>query len=138
MAVNANMFYTDWEDQQVSVPGLLGDSRVGRIDDAGESELHGLELNATYVITNNLLLTAGFGLLDTEFKDCPFRSILGSFANLEGNEFPTAPRQTASLGLTYSQESGFHGSLLACYRGGQFYDVANIPDNEVKARRWWI
>ena len=44
LTANANAYYTDWTDQQVSVPGPSGTFLDSRTDNAGESKLYGFEL----------------------------------------------------------------------------------------------
>lgn len=137
LTVNANLFYTDWTDQQVSIPGASG-SAAGTdavVDNVGSSKLYGLELSVVARPADNLDIFASLGLLRTEFTDFPFANSppapANAFENLAGNAFTAAPEATASLGMSYEHDSGFYGSWTASYRDSQQSDVTNLAANEV-------
>lgn len=99
LVANANAFYTDWTDQQVFVPGALG-AFDGQVKNAGKSDLFGFEVETEWQATNNLNVFANFGHTRTHFKE--FLIQMGNeFVDLEGNEFPFAPKWTGSLGGAY-------------------------------------
>ncbi|MEM1191436.1 MAG: TonB-dependent receptor [Pseudomonadota bacterium] len=131
LTINANVFYTEWEDQQVTVPGPNGDPRLSRVENAGESELYGLELSLFYTPSDNLSVFASLGLLETEFVDFPFAAVPGDLQNIAGNSFPFAPSVTGALGFNYEHASGVYTNWNVSYRGGQYSDVANLVVNEV-------
>ncbi|MEM0911354.1 MAG: TonB-dependent receptor [Pseudomonadota bacterium] len=134
---NANLFYTEWTDQQVSIPGESGspganDSFVANV---GESELYGVELSLFAELTHGVDVYTTLGLLETKFTDFPFATEVGSegnpFENLRGNEFTTAPNMTASFGLSYQRDDGLFAAATANYRSSQQSDVTNLELNEV-------
>lgn len=127
--VNANAFYTDWTDQQVTIPGPSGFPTDFFTENAGESELYGMELTVDFRPQDGLSTFATLGLLQTEFTDFPFAFVDGEFANLAGREFPTAPNATASAGFNYEDDSGFYISASASYTGETFSEVANLDAN---------
>ncbi|MEM0955476.1 MAG: TonB-dependent receptor [Pseudomonadota bacterium] len=138
LTVNANVFYADWEDQQLQVP--VGPARL-EFDtvNAGESELYGAEITVSYLVGGGFNIYAGLGLLETEFVDFPFaiddngNPLPGApgFANLAGNEFSGAPNTTFSLGGSYEHSSGIFASLNLAYRDEQFSDIENLEANQV-------
>lgn len=139
LIANANVFFSDWTDQQVSIPG----TETGIFDtvtlNAGKSELYGIELSTQVELTDTLSLFANFGLLWTEFIDFPFavddqaepvNTDNPQFANLAGDSFFSAPRVTASLGLSYETQQGFFANTNGSYASRQFSSVPNLDENQ--------
>ena len=138
LVLNANVFYAEWEDQQLRVP--VGPARlVFDTINAGESELYGAELTANYIFANGLSVYAGLGLLETEFVDFPFAvdddgaALPGApgFDNLAGNAFSGAPNMTFSIGSSYQHSTGIFASVNLAYRDEQFSDIENLEANKV-------
>ncbi|MEM6826637.1 MAG: TonB-dependent receptor [Pseudomonadota bacterium] len=127
--VNANAFFTDWTDQQVTIPGPSGLPSDFFTENAGESEIYGAELTVNFRPQDNLSFFGTLGLLQSEFTDFPFAFVPGEFENLEGREFPAAPNVTASGGFNYEHQSGFYISGSGSYTGETFSDVANLDAN---------
>ncbi|MEO0367267.1 MAG: TonB-dependent receptor [Pseudomonadota bacterium] len=140
LTFNANLFYSDWEDQQISVPGPTGTVLDVLILNAGEAELLGLEMELRKEFSDQLEMFMAVGLVDTEFKNFPFavdsngapvNTIDPTFANLAGNEFNSAPNSSLAIGLAYEADNGFFASGNLSYSSSQFSDVANLPENKV-------
>ncbi|MEM6746245.1 MAG: TonB-dependent receptor [Pseudomonadota bacterium] len=138
VTVNANIFYSDWTDQQVSLPGIGGNLVQRFILNAGESELYGAEFSAQAEMTSKLSLFANMGVLWTEFIDFPFavddngdplNSADPQFANLDGNRFDNSPRFNGAAGVTYQGDQGLFGNANISYSSSQFSDVLNLPEN---------
>ncbi|MEM1143226.1 MAG: TonB-dependent receptor [Pseudomonadota bacterium] len=124
--LNANLFYTDWTDQHV-ITLIPGTSALAfRTDNAGESELYGFELDATFSLTSDLTLVAGTGWLQTEFKDYVNQQTGEDFS---GNSFPQSPELTLSVGLFYEHSSGIYGSIDARYQDDCFSDPDNFEEH---------
>ncbi|MEM6554526.1 MAG: TonB-dependent receptor [Pseudomonadota bacterium] len=137
LTFNANAFFSTWTDQQVrvQVPGTI----EPEIFNVGESEIYGLEIESTFDVTPNWNVSGSLGLVQTEFTDFPFavdengapvNPTDPGFANLAGNEFGSAPNVTGSLGVAYDDDTGFFGSAYISFRGNQYSDVTNLPENE--------
>ncbi|MEM1132744.1 MAG: TonB-dependent receptor [Pseudomonadota bacterium] len=136
ITVNANIFYSEWTDQQIVVPQTLAPGTIDNITlNAGESELYGVELSADAKVTSKLSVFANMGLLWTEFTDFPFavdengdpvNPADPQFANLAGNRFNTSPRFNASAGATYQDDSGLFANTNISYSSTQFSDVVNL------------
>ena len=137
LTVNANLFYTDWSDQQISIPGPSGSPAAldAIVVNAGSSRLYGLELSVSARPTDGLDLFATLGLLDTEFTNFPFvdtpSQTPNEFENLAGNTFPSAPNVTVAAGVSYEHTSGAYTNWTLSYRGPQESEVANLDVNEV-------
>ncbi|MEM6548639.1 MAG: TonB-dependent receptor [Pseudomonadota bacterium] len=120
LTVNANVFYTDWNDQQVSVPGPSGLASDLVTVNAGESRLFGGELDVRARPTDNLEVFASLAYADTEFTD-----FVSNGVQLAGNRFPFAAAVTASVGGTYFFDNGIFLSADANFTDDTFVDLQN-------------
>ncbi len=129
LTFNANAYYIDWRNQQVSVqltPGAVFDTQVVN---AGKSRLYGAEVELRGRPTRTLDLYAGAGYAHSEFLD--FTVPNGTLkASAAGNSFARAPRWTASAGATWRHPSGLFANLNANYRGAFFQSTTDqtAPD----------
>jgi outer membrane receptor protein involved in Fe transport len=126
LTANANVYYIDWRDQQVSVqltPGSVFDTQV---INAGKSRLYGVELELSGRPTRRLNLYLGAGYSNTRFEDSP--SSAGTlFQFVPGNRFANAPHWTMSGGATWQHPNGLFANVNANYRSGYFQDVVDQP-----------
>ncbi|MDP5212315.1 TonB-dependent receptor [Pseudoalteromonas tunicata] len=117
LTANANVFYLDWKDQQVSVQ-LSPNNFDLQTFNAGQSTVKGMELELNYVINHNLKTYLALGHSGTEFTD--FKVVTPTSNNgqtefdLSGRQFP-APENTHSLGLTYQSDEGFFTDINVNY-----------------------
>ncbi|MEM9255158.1 MAG: TonB-dependent receptor [Pseudomonadota bacterium] len=111
LLVNANVFYIDWEDQQVEVD-LSSTPQDEETQNVGESELYGFELQTNYALSEAITLFASLGVVETEIT-----KVSDENAELEGDEFPFAAKYSGSAGINYWQENGFAASLDFAFRG---------------------
>ncbi|MEM9624169.1 MAG: TonB-dependent receptor, partial [Pseudomonadota bacterium] len=118
---NANFYYGDWTDQQVSIPEPgTGNTAFQIVVNAGESELYGFEASFDYQLTDALSVYVGGAISHTEFEE--FVSSQGDFS---GNEFAFAPETTGVIGLNYVHASGFFVNLVGTYTGSSYADEEN-------------
>ena len=134
LAVNANAYWMDWRNQQISVqltPGAVFDRQVVN---AGRSRLHGFELQAIGRPVPSLNLYAGIGHARSRFRkfDIAAGDIVQGAA--EGNEFARAPRWTLSYGATYRHASGLIANFNASHRSGYFQDPVAQTVRDIRAR----
>ncbi|WP_375595450.1 TonB-dependent receptor [Algihabitans albus] len=129
LTANANLFYTDWTDQQVPVRGPSGNPNDLDIVNAGESRLYGAEASLEASVTPKLDVFGSIGLVRTEFLD--FES---SGQDFSGNEFRSAPEVTAAFGATYFFDNGLSLGADASYTGVSFVDADNDPAARSDAR----
>lgn len=132
MRVAANLFYTEWEDQQVRVFGGSGNPLDSDVVNAGKSELFGGELMVEGEPTANLSLFASLGYAKTEFLR--FNS---AGVDLSGNTFPNAPEWTGALGGSYAWSNGVTFAMDASYTGASFFDADNLA-TERSDDRWLV
>jgi outer membrane receptor protein involved in Fe transport len=113
LSLNANVFYTDWEDQQVIVPdfafGLGPGALIRRITkNAGESVLMGFEVEMNARLPGGLDVFAGIGHVKTEFKEFVIvEGVDSPETNFTGNVFPYSPEWTASAGFVKRWQQGW-------------------------------
>ncbi|HNP36773.1 MAG TPA: TonB-dependent receptor [Woeseiaceae bacterium] len=128
MRLNMAVFMYELDDMQLSVIG--GAANVNQVINAAKGEAVGFELDAEWLLTDRLLLTAGASWNDTEIKDstlstAPCGSGLctpldpvdptdfsGRKVLLDGNPFPRAPETTYSLTLQYTAPVGASSELF--------------------------
>lgn len=124
MRVTANVFYTEWTDQQVFVNGPnFASNRLDRdLVNAGESRLFGGELTIEGEATEDLFLYGSIALADTEFTEFESNGI-----SLAGNAFPGASRVTANIGMNYRLNEFWSVGADVSYTEGSFFDVENDP-----------
>jgi iron complex outermembrane recepter protein len=137
--LNISAFYIDWTDQAVSSVEdiLLRDGSVERnntVRSAPGARVYGIEIEANWTPTDNLLLTAGYGLADHEFTETftDFRvaALDGSIGDVNGNTTPSTPKHNANLSATYRDDFGnesdwFVRSFLN-YESKKYANVANL------------
>jgi len=115
LMINANVFYIDWQDQQVNVQ-LSSNAFDSEIQNVGESTLKGFELEAYYQVNDNLELTASIGQADSEFKD--FLVVIPTngddiVQDLSGRSFADSPEWTSNFTVNYTADNGFVGNVSA-------------------------
>ncbi len=139
LRVNANIFYTDWTDQQLVV-GLstLQQDEVGF--NVGSSTLKGFEIDAVWQPFDFLSIQGVLGYTDTEFED--FDTSLAevlieaqnvtapidleeTLAAFDGQEFGFAPNWSGAFRISYDGANGLFGVLGITYEGESFVNNAN-------------
>ena len=127
LTLNANIFYTKWRDQQVTIGETSGFETY--TENAGRSHYYGLETEALWAFDAPLDIFATLGLLRSEFDD-----FSNGEADYAGNEFPYAPRQTAGLGLTLREWRRLSGQVAVNYIGEFYSDPDNDPLSRADSR----
>jgi iron complex outermembrane recepter protein len=127
MRVSANLFRTNWTDQQVDLTLVPNDPTSGVTVNAGRSALTGAEFELSARLDAQWSAFGSVGLLDTEFKD--FVSDLGDFSGLR---FPEAPTRTLSIGADWAGGNGWTFGVDARHVGPYLArDLQNAPVDEV-------
>lgn len=119
LSLNANIFYTDWKDQQV----LVEDAVIANLfhtQNAGESELYGAEIELNAQAATGLNVFVGVGFVKTKFKD-----FTTSGQDFSGNSFINAPEWTASTGVSKRWFNGLIFSTDVTYQDSSYGDAAN-------------
>ena len=127
--VNAAAFQYTYDDLQQAF--FIGAAAVTR--NVGESEGQGLEVDARWLITDNLDLYMGLAWLNTEFTGAPEELC----EDCDGNEMAFSPEFSSSTALTYTVDSGmgqwaFTGEYN--YTAEQFSDLENTDAVKLDSR----
>jgi len=126
--LNASAFYYDYSNQQISqfIDGLT------YIRNAGKSQIYGVELDGTALLTDHDRVNAYVGYLHAKFTD--FQLAAGSInVQLAGNRPPQAPRASVNLGYQHTFDLPNGGNLVprvqSHYESVSFLTVYNYPDD---------
>ncbi len=115
LQLNGAVFYNDYKNQQFLVNQSSAESAAGLIllvDNAGESTLTGVELEATVLPAEGLTVSGSLAWLNPEydeFEQVDF--VTGEIQDLSDREFRDVPEWTASLYAQYEWRFG-NGSML--------------------------
>ena len=104
LRINGAAFYYDYEGQQfINVDPNTAAQTLQNID---SSTIKGLEFDITAALTDDLMLRAGFGYLDTEVDGGVISGV-----DVSGNQLTQSPEYNANIGLDYNQTLGDSGSI---------------------------
>lgn len=97
---NGNLYQIDWEGIQVSQFDSQNISNLNLVDNGGDAEINGVEIDLVWAVSENLTLFAAGSYNDTELTrvDPAFAPIIQD----EGNPLPLAPEFQTNLRARYS------------------------------------
>nr|WP_225917635.1 TonB-dependent receptor [Pseudomonas zanjanensis] len=95
LRTRANLYYTDWKDQQVSVRQT--GSRFIEVFNAGRSDIKGLEVSVEKDVSEQVTLTASGAVTDGKYKDF----VTGRGQDMSGESFLSSPKYKVSVGGVY-------------------------------------
>ncbi|MYE48455.1 MAG: TonB-dependent receptor [Gammaproteobacteria bacterium] len=131
---NAAAFLLDWQDLQLEtffflVPGDAT-SNVQLTINVEEARATGLEAELAALLTDNLTLTGGIGVIDTEIQSDDVARLSGNlFVNLKGQPLPRAPELTFSMAADYrftlDQWDGW-ARLEYIYKDSQYSTIEDV------------
>lgn len=122
LVVNANVFYMKWKDQQVTAYFGLNAYDYNTVNAAG-SHLYGFEVEANANVARGIDVYASVGHVRTKFDDFDLPTGATSTVDLQGTQFPYAPRWTLAGGVNANFAGGFTANLNANYRTSVFTGV---------------
>ncbi|MEM7083143.1 MAG: TonB-dependent receptor [Pseudomonadota bacterium] len=128
LRLNANAFFTDWVDQQITVQvsEFPGDEIT---ENLGGSEMAGAEFELQFAFTPELTLAVSAGLLRTRITRA--RSSNQAIGESAGDSFSEAPERTASFNLNYRHPNGFFFSVDSESTEEYFSRIPNNPLNRI-------
>ena len=137
LVLNANAFFTDWSDQQVSL-SPIGNANSSLIVNAGESELYGIEADLIWKPVAGTTIVASAGYVNTEFTsfNAPEGFFVDGFtSDLVGNAFVRAPELTASAAIHWkSSSNGVFANASARFTDDRFQDA----ENTIGLESFWL
>ena len=111
LRTRANLYYTDWKDQQVSM--RQSGSSVIDVFNAGRSDIKGLEVFVEKDLTEQLTLTAGGAYTDGKYKDF----VTGNGQDMSGESFLLSPKYKVSVGGVYRFDDRLTFATDVIYQG---------------------
>ena len=112
LRLNATAFYYDYEDLQVYVIVNSGGLPQQVLTNAASAKVSGLELEALAQPIENLQLSLGAALLDSEFEDFKVPATLGlALQDFTGNSLPYSPELSLNAAATYRVDLSNGGTL---------------------------
>lgn len=130
--LNVSSFFYDYSDQQVS---QFIDGRTF-IRNAGKSELYGLEVEASALVTPNDRIDGYVGYLHAEFTDFQIAAGAGN-QQLAGNHPLQAPRWSTNVGYQHTFELGSGAGLTARlqshYEDTSYLSIYNYTNSRQKS-----
>jgi iron complex outermembrane recepter protein len=129
--VNAALFYNEIEDMQreINKPGPIGVIQLVR--NTADAEILGAEVDTTYALTDQLILTASVGYIDAEYDKVIFDiNGDGNIDSLDKKlDLPRAAEWTYSVGLSHDHPLGEWGYLTSRINYAYRDDSAYTDDN---------
>ena len=130
--LNLAVFYMDYEDLQVfRIEANDQGIPVSRITNVAEATSKGVELDFIYRPIEPLTIRGSIGYLKARYDDysqCGQDSV-GNLQDCSGNRLTNAPKETASLNVSYDMATMGDRLLRLnaewAYRGDVYYDVFN-------------
>ncbi len=127
LLVNAATYFSDYTDIQFTAICLSCGSLIVIVDNAGEAEIKGAELEMTASVTPNLSINGLVSYIDAEYTDLN-SGVQGITLD---SKFPKTPEWAYSIGAMYTANLGDSGSLTArsdwSYRSKVYHVVNNSP-----------
>ena len=133
--LTAAAFFYDYRDVQIygSIYTEPIDPLFG-IDNVGDAEVMGAELDLSWQLTGDLGVHLGVGLLDTEIT----KSVLSTVAS--GSRLPNAPETNLNVRIDYSRilANGMAFEVLAhaSYKDEVAYDIVRAPGETIEEGYW--
>ncbi len=124
--INAAIFYSDYSDIQFQ--SLTSDpvtaQPISIIDNAGQAEIKGFEVEMKTIVAEGLNFSASVGYTDAKYTD-----IKPGVPISTNNRFPEIPKWSLALSTDYTVELGDYGYLNGridwTYRSKVFHDPQN-------------
>ena len=130
------LFYSQVEDMQREVSFGLPDGGFAQVvRNTADTDIFGLELEGSLVLTQDLMLRAAMGYIDTEYAEVKFDLNRDGAVDRKDKalEPPRAPTWTYSLGLLHTLDIGSRYRLVSrinyAYRDKEYNTDSNLGFN---------
>lgn len=144
LEINAALFFTQYEDFQASslIQGVDENDISFSVQNVGEVETKGLEMDFRWLLTDNLLISGGFALIDATIEDYPFGTCsFGQedrgecpldYQDLSGEDLPQSPDWKYNIAANYTiplTDIGLDVVTIANYRAQDDvqFDISQDP-----------
>lgn len=135
--LNISAFYSDYDDIQLtSFDGLVATTL-----NAGEMSISGLEVESTYLVSENLQIKIDLSYLDYDFDKFDLGPIIGDVSHLA--ELNNAPEYTTNVAIDYAFPNDVLGGKLDLHMNYNYSDTAHAvsitsaggaPNSEMDSR----
>ncbi|MFF7861898.1 MULTISPECIES: TonB-dependent receptor [unclassified Pseudomonas] len=136
LRARANLYYTDWKDQQVSV--LDPDTQFAHIFNAGSSDIKGLEVFVEKDFSEQLTLNLGAAVTAGKYKDF----VTGDGRDMSGEDFLYSPKYKVSVGGTYRWNDRLTLNTDVVYQStapSEYeFDAAGQVIDERRSDNYWL
>ncbi|MEM6626889.1 MAG: TonB-dependent receptor, partial [Pseudomonadota bacterium] len=99
LRLNASAFFYEYSDLQQQRVEIIGGAPSAVTRNAAQAEIQGVEIDVTWIATDELLFRFGYNYLDATFDE--FIGTAG--ADLSGNPLPNSPEHTLSASVDYQK-----------------------------------
>lgn len=123
---SANIYYIDWEDQQV--PVLAGNFFITQ--NAANSRLYGAETSVSWEATDAFTFDLTAGYADTKFLEFEQNG-----EDFSGNQFVFAPEYTGAVGVTWTPTESFTGTMSYSHQSMTFTQPDNLDSERGDERQ---
>ena len=130
LTLNANVFYTDFTNQQVEMRTDPLDPLSNKITNAASSNSYGFEIEPNFDVTEQLSVFASLGYVYTEFEE--FND--ANLGDLSGLSFPEAPEWTLAFGGRYTWENGLYFGGDVKYISSYLARFGSLPHDVIDPR----
>lgn len=121
LQLNGNAYFIEWTDMQVSRFDPENVSILTFIENAADSDIFGIEMDAVWLATDNLTVYGAMSYNDTEVSRVTGRAIE---IVPEGSQLPLTPEFQANVRFRYlwetSQEFDLYSQLAVQYAGDSY------------------
>ncbi|WP_372028085.1 TonB-dependent receptor [Pseudomonas kurunegalensis] len=136
LRARANLYYTDWKDQQVSV--LDPNTQFAHIFNAGSSDIKGLEVFVEKDFSEQLTLNLGAAVTAGKYKDF----VTGDGRDMSGEDFLYSPKYKVSVGGTYRWNDRLTLNTDVVYQStapSEYeFDAAGQVVDERRSDNYWL
>ena len=124
LAWTASYFHMDFENLVIAenVKGLPA------LASAGKEEFQGVELEASYRVTDDLTCGASYAYHRAKFTDFDRLQADGTRQQLAGNYLELSPKHLAAAGFVFAPSDGPRASFVWRYIGSRFLDKSNTAE----------
>ncbi len=130
LTLNANVFYTDFSNQQVEMRTDPLDTLSNRIVNAASAHSYGFELEPSFAVTEQFTAFASVGYVHSRFDE--FNDV--NLGDLTGLPFPEAPEWSVGVGGTYNFLNGVYLGADAKYTSSYLARFGTPPQDEIDSR----
>jgi len=124
LRLNGAVFYYDYSNQQIQEVILV----VPFLRNAPQAEAYGLDLDASWRVSDAVTINWGLGLIETEYKELTLSGV-----DLAGNQFTNAPEMTSNLSVDWRVGEVAGGRINAfanaTYVGHTYFSPFNEENN---------